>query len=249
MKRVIVVDDNPLVKEAICKTIHWDALGCEVQGAFSNGQDAFDFAREHHPDIIITDIKMPLMDGLTMLEELKKEYTGSAFIMITGFGEFEFAQRALRLGASDILLKPIENEELIQIVRRVVNRIDGPASGEEKEQPIQELPEIEPIRPYDAAVRRALEFIRKNLNRKIALPELADYVGLSAAHLSRLIKKNTDKTFVDIVNEMRIDEAIRLLREGKYKVYEVSNMVGIDNYAYFYQLFKKTTGKSPKDYM
>ncbi|MCI9298235.1 MAG: response regulator [Lachnospiraceae bacterium] len=249
MKSVIVVDDNQLVREAICKTIHWDALDCVVQGAFSNGQEGFAFAKEYHPDIIITDIKMPLMDGLTMLEELKKEYTGFAFIMITGFGEFEFAQRALRLGAADILLKPIENEELVQIVRRVVSKTGSFASQQIREAEDNALPEMVPVKPYDAAVRRAMEFIRKNLDRKIALPELADYVGLSAAHLSRLIKRNTDKTFVDIVNEMRIDEAIRLLREGKYKVYEVSNMVGIDNYAYFYQLFKKMTGKPPKDFM
>ena len=107
MKRVIVVDDNQLVREAICKTVHWDALGCVVQGAFSNGQEGYQFAKEHRPDIIIADIKMPLLDGLSMLEMLRKEYTDFAFIVITGFGEFEYAQKALRIGASDILLKPI----------------------------------------------------------------------------------------------------------------------------------------------
>lgn len=249
MKRVIVVDDNQLVREAICKTIHWDALGCVVQGAFSNGQEGYAFAREHHPDIIIADIKMPLLDGLSMLEMLRKEYTDFAFIVITGFGEFEYAQKVLRLGASDILLKPIENEEIVQIVRKILNRKEEPEFKAEQKGEREELPVNEFVKPYDVSVRRALEFIRKNLDRRITLPELADYVGLSAAHLSRLLKKNTDKTFVDIVNEMRIDEAIRLLQEGKYKVYEVSNMVGIDNYAYFYQLFKKMTGKAPKEFM
>ena len=102
---------------------------------------------------------------------------------------------------------------------------------------------------YAIVVRRALAYMRENLSRKISLTELADYVGLSAAHLSRLIKKDTGKSFIDVLNQIRLVTAVQLLREGRYKVYEVSNMVGIDNYAYFYQFFKKETGKSPTEYI
>ena len=102
---------------------------------------------------------------------------------------------------------------------------------------------------YAFVVRRALAYMRENLSRKISLTELADYVGLSAAHLSRLIKKDTGKSFIDVLNQIRLETAVQLLREGRYKVYEVSNMVGIDNYAYFYQFFKKETGKSPTEYI
>ena len=102
---------------------------------------------------------------------------------------------------------------------------------------------------YAIVVRRALAYMRENLSRKITLTELADYAGLSAAHLSRLIKKDTGKSFIDVLNQIRLETAVNLLREGRYKVYEVSNMVGIDNYAYFYQFFKKETGKSPTEYI
>ena len=284
MIKIMVVDDNALVRRAVCETIDWAAMGCEIEGRLTNGIEGFQYAKEHHPDIIITDIKMPGMDGLEMVKALKEEYDTFSSIVITGFDEFQYAQQALRLGAADILLKPIENKELVETVRRISRgsvevryRVGGlkgerNLSGEGKttgnvslngtcslteiqiltemarEEHMQYLEEKKEEH-YAIVVRRALAYMRENLSRKITLTELADYAGLSAAHLSRLIKKDTGKSFIDVLNQIRLETAINLLREGRYKVYEVSNMVGIDNYSYFYQFFKKETGKSPTEYI
>ena len=284
MIKIMVVDDNALVRRAVCETIDWAAMGCEIEGRLTNGIEGFQYAKEHHPDIIITDIKMPGMDGLEMVKALKEEYDTFSSIVITGFDEFQYAQQALRLGAADILLKPIENKELVETVRRIargsvevrygVGGLKGERnlSGEGKttgnvslngtcslteiqiltemarEEHMQYLEEKKEEH-YAIVVRRALAYMRENLSRQITLTELADYAGLSAAHLSRLIKKDTGKSFIDVLNQIRLETAVNLLREGRYKVYEVSNMVGIDNYAYFYQFFKKETGKSPTEYI
>ena len=112
MIKIMVVDDNALVRRAVCETIDWAAMGCEIEGSLTNGIEGLRYAKEHHPDIIITDIKMPGMDGLEMVKALKEEYDTFSSIVITGFDEFQYAQQALRLGAADILLKPIENKEL-----------------------------------------------------------------------------------------------------------------------------------------
>lgn len=273
MIKIMVVDDNALVRRAVCETIDWAAMGCEIEGSLTNGIEGLRYAKEHHPDIIITDIKMPGMDGLEMVKALKEEYDTFSSIVITGFDEFQYAQQALRLGAADILLKPIENKELVETVRRIAggsieeryggagkptgnislngtcslteNQILTEMTRKEHMQYLEEKKEEH----YAVVVRRALAYMRENLSRKISLTELADYVGLSAAHLSRLIKKDTGKSFIDVLNQIRLETAVQLLREGRYKVYEVSNMVGIDNYAYFYQFFKKETGKSPTEYI
>ena len=223
MIKIMVVDDNALVRRAVCETIDWAAMGCEIEGRLTNGIEGFQYAKEHHPDIIITDIKMPGMDGLEMVKALKEEYDTFSSIVITGFDEFQYAQQALRLGAADILLKPIENKELVETVRRIargsVEVRDGVGglkgernlSGEGKttgnvsligtcsltenqiltemarEEHMQYLEEKKEEH-YAIVVRRALAYMRENLSRKITLTELADYAGLSAAHLSRLIK-------------------------------------------------------------
>lgn len=269
MIKIMVVDDNALVRRAVCETIDWAAMGCEIEGSLTNGIEGLRYAKEHHPDIIITDIKMPGMDGLEMVKALKEEYDTFSSIVITGFDEFQYAQQALRLGAADILLKPIENKELVETVRRIAEGRYGGAGKQTgnislngtcsltENQILTEMTRKEHMQyleekkeeHYAIVVRRALAYMRENLSRKISLTELADYVGLSAAHLSRLIKKDTGKSFIDVLNQIRLETAVQLLREGRYKVYEVSNMVGIDNYAYFYQFFKKETGKSPTEYI
>lgn len=253
-KRVVLVDDNPLILESLQETVDWASLNCRVAGSFTNGQEGLAFCRAQRPDLIITDIKMPGLTGLELIEALQREYTSFQAIIITGFDEFSFAQKALRLGAADIILKPIENAVLLEAVRRALGsapQAPGGSAPKEAPPPAAPLPfsPVDEGKRYTASVHRALNYMKEHLDAKISLPELADYVGLSSAHLSRLLKKETGKNFVDINNEMRVEKAIRLLAGGQYKVYEVSSMVGIENYAYFYQLFKKLTGKSPKDYM
>jgi len=250
LKTVVLVDDNPLILQALRHSIPLESLGYQVAGYFTNSTEAFDFCCEHRPQMLITDIKMPGMTGLELIERLQSVYQDFSSIVITGYDEFAFAQKALRLGAVDIILKPIDDETLIQALRR--------ASGTRDPGILPEAPEtetatagfraIDPELHITASARRALDYLREHLSEKTTLADLADYVGLSSAHLSKLLKKETGMNFIDINNRMRVEKAITLLADGRYKVYEISNMVGIDNYAYFYQIFKKVTGKSPKEF-
>lgn len=97
--------------------------------------------------------------------------------------------------------------------------------------------------------KKILDYLNKHFAEQISLQNVADYIGFSGTHVSRLIKNDTGETFVSLLNKIRIREAIRLLKSGDYKVYEIAERTGYNNYAYFYQLFKKYTGVSPKDYV
>lgn len=107
-----------------------------------------------------------------------------------------------------------------------------------------QLPEEE----YSPATRRLLDYLKSNYHKKISLQEAADYVGLSASQVCRIMKADTGETFITLLNKIRLQTAIQMLKEGNYKIYEVAEMCGFTNYAYFYQLFRKETGKSPKNY-
>ena len=101
---------------------------------------------------------------------------------------------------------------------------------------------------YSAQTKRILEYLNSNYKKHISLQDASDALKLSNAHICRLLKNDTGETFVTLLNKIRIREAIRLLREGELKVYEVADQVGFSNYAYFYQLFKKETGYSPSEF-
>ena len=101
---------------------------------------------------------------------------------------------------------------------------------------------------YSTAVKKVIDYLNENYNKKVLLQEIADVVSLSPTHLSKLIRKETGESFVDLFNKIKINIAVKLLKESNMKLYEVANEIGIENYAYFYQLFKKVTGISPKDF-
>lgn len=92
---------------------------------------------------------------------------------------------------------------------------------------------------------RILDYLRENYQKKLSLQDVSGYMGISVSNICRLLKTDTGETFVTLLNKIRIQEAIRMLRSGEYRVYEIAEIVGFGNYAYFYQLFKKETGCSP----
>lgn len=117
MIRVLVVDDEPLVRRGVAQGVNWAALSCEVVGEAANGEEGLDMARRLSPDLIITDIRMPRMDGIGMMNALRREGCKARCIVLTAHSDFEYARSALLFGADDYLLKPFRDEELTQIGR------------------------------------------------------------------------------------------------------------------------------------
>ena len=122
MIRVLMVDDEPLVRRGIVAGVDWVALGCEVVGEAQSGEEGLALARKLKPELIITDIRMPKMDGITMMNLLREEGCAAHCIVLTAHSEFEYARGALLFGADDYLLKPFEPEELLARVENILRR-------------------------------------------------------------------------------------------------------------------------------
>ncbi|KOP64014.1 hypothetical protein AMS62_01235 [Bacillus sp. FJAT-18019] len=123
MLRALLIDDEPLIVENLSAIIPWQQHQFELVGSAQNGLIALDMVKEYNPDLILCDIRMPKMDGLTFLQKLNELEIESSVIMLTGFAEFEYARKALQFGAKDLLLKPINYNELNKVIAETGNRI------------------------------------------------------------------------------------------------------------------------------
>ncbi len=134
MLKVLLVDDEYFIVQGLLVLIDWKAEGYEVAATAANGQKALDYLRENKVDLVITDIAMPGMDGLELLETVRREHVSeAAFVILSGYSDFAYAQQAIRNGSMDYLLKPVEREELLRILRRF-NHLSEHAKQEQQDQ-------------------------------------------------------------------------------------------------------------------
>lgn len=137
--RVLLVDDEEEVIQAIMKRIDWEGLGFNVVGYAHNGVKALELAEEVQPDVAVTDIKMPYMDGMELSRRLKKEFPNIKILIFTGFDEFEYAKEAVHLEVEEYILKPIDSAELTKIFKRLKVTLD---------QEMDEKRDVEKLRNY-----------------------------------------------------------------------------------------------------
>lgn len=122
--QVLIADDEPIIREGIMDSVDWETLGMEVAGEAEDGEEALEFALSEAVDIVLVDMNMPIMDGLTMMKRLKAERPACRFVIITGHDEFAYAQEAIRLGVKDYILKPVNSGHLQEVLQSVKQELD-----------------------------------------------------------------------------------------------------------------------------
>ena len=122
--KILLVDDEMDVLRAMKKKIDWEAMGFCLAGTAENGQEALEMAEQLHIDVVMTDIKMPYMDGLTLCRKLKENYRNIKVVIYSGFDDFEFAREAVHLEAEEYLLKPISVKDMEEVLTRIRQKLD-----------------------------------------------------------------------------------------------------------------------------
>ncbi len=263
MYKVAIIDDEPLIVEGLSKTMPWEKWNCQVAGYAYNGREGMELVRRERPDIMITDINMPEMDGLKMIAGLKSEFSDMQIIILTGYREFEYARRAIELGVSRFLLKPSkmnELEEAMEAAARSLAQAGHKAPGTSGQETAKEVEETENSEETDAQeeaqnneansfiVKNALEYIRENSQERLRLTDVAEQVYVSQWHLSKLLKKHTGKTFSELLNGARMEKSKELLKNPSLRICDVAEMVGFQDLAHFSRVFKKMEGMSANEY-
>lgn len=227
--KILIVDDESIVREGLKNNINWQELNLTVVGCESNGKNAFEVFNRENPDIILTDIRMPFMDGLLLTKEVKKIDHSVIVILLSAYDDFKYAQQAIRLGAFDYILKPIDIDVLKQTIRQGVLK--------RKELLDKEKKPVPPLKEED------LKFLLD-----ISLNSIAERLYITPSYLSALFKNEMGITFSDYLTEYRIEKAKELLKDVKIKIYEVAEAVGYTDQHYFSKVFKNITSFTPKEY-
>ena len=243
MLKVLVVEDEEMIRKGIVLAVDWAALDCVVVGEAADGAAALDAVERYDPSLIITDLKMPRMDGIQMLQQLRARGNNAYVIILTAYDCFSYAQSALRLGAVDFLLKPFHDGELEQAVPNLQRRMAA------ARQPDDEA--IPGLKKGDKSkyVLQAMDYIGAHYGEQtISVSTIAQHLGLSESHLSHLFRKETDYTIMNYLTRYRIHKAMELLRDCRLKVYEIAERVGYRDITYFSSTFKKVVGMSPSEF-
>lgn len=393
MIKIVVIDDEFLVREGIKRTIDWPSYGCEIVGEANNGQTGLNKILELLPDVVITDIKMPLLNGVELVNEIRRHHLDVAIIVLSGYKDFDYAKSVFENGTYSYLLKPIDNQTLVNtvlsahqkqkalrqqqqvisdiqmdlsmvkdaIISQMLSNESNPASWRNRLETYQiPMPEMgtflfikmyentdtehlkkfshliteqflnkkdrffyhiyqntlymmldtktelkkqihdvikrydeisniplfimmeqyenlesiskmmvknelkykqctytglsqvyfdnEAVVNYKPLVARTIKYIAEHFNEKITVKLLTDLFFVSESYLLHMFKDEIGISLNDYLTNYRIEIAKKLLKESKYKIYEVASMVGYRDFKYFSQVFKKVVGMSPSQY-
>ena len=233
--KIVVIDDNKPTADRIANSIPWNKMGCEVVGVAYDGLSGKKIITQYLPDIVIIDIQMPYLSGLEIIEFTRPLIPHSKVIFISAYDEFEYAFKAIKLRAYDYLIKPFSQNDLVQVITKVVHELEGTQKAE--------------VRHSDPIVERIAAYLDAHISENITLGHLSRIFGLSTGHLSQLIRQETGMRLSELAAQMRIEKAKMLLVNSEYNVGEISAMVGYKNYVMFYKAFKKEEGISPTEYV
>jgi two-component system response regulator YesN len=252
MLKIIIVEDEDIIRNGLVHTIDWLSMDCVVIADAANGQEGLEKILELSPDIVISDIKMPLMNGIDMIKSAMEKIKFKS-LLLTSYAEFDYAKKAIELRVSDYLLKPVSEEKIRSSIEKVNRELLGTRKIEESLRKNDENANV--LNNYllgdsgkNYYVKISLEKIRDHFAERISIESVAEELGVSASYLSRKFKETTNHTFLELLNEHRIQQSVKLLSTGRFRVSEIGEKVGFNEYKHFYAVFKKYTGLTPSDF-
>ena len=244
MYKLMIVDDEKVMCELLPVIIDWNELDVEVVGVCKNGLEAYEKALELQPDIVLTDIKMPGLSGLELIKKLHEGGCTARFILLSAYGEFEYAREAMKYNVKHYLLKPCNEEQIMQAVKEICSELVHNHASEQRSEPEQAYSEI---------TQKILHIVEEELdNTNLSLKWIAENkLYMNVDYISRKFSADTGQKFSSYLNAYRMSKARELLLERKVtNINMLAEKVGYgNNPQYFSQIFKKMTNLSPKEYM
>lgn len=249
MNKILIVDDERFEREQLCQIVE-EAFPREVQTRTAeNGRQAVETAALWSPGIILMDIEMPGLNGIEAAKRILAQRPDCRVIFVTAYSLFQYAYEAVKMGACDYILKPVDPDDVARAVRGCINR----AETEEGLKAMAPMAETLSVSASLDKTALLMENVKKYLQHNymlydVSLDSISDILHINASYLSMLFKKSVGVNFVDYLTGLRIQAAKALLSDPFLSAAEIANMVGYESPNYFTRVFKKNTGLTPTEY-
>ena len=246
MKILIVDDEMMIVKGLLAHIDKMNLCSIHAQGALS-GREALEISEYFSPDLVFTDINMPDMDGMELIAHMRKKTACDNYVVFTAYERFDYAQEAIRQQVIDYIVKPINFEIFDSHIYRLLEENTNHNNFENILESFSSLFDNISRTNLSFSLEKMTKFIRKRYTKDISLGSLSIHTGLSESYICMIFKKELGITFLDYVNELRLQEALRLLiTKPDISVSEVASRVGYHSNRQFFRLFKEKTGYTPR---
>lgn len=242
---ILIVDDERLILTGLKSCIEKiPDVSCTVQTS-TNGKQALQILEFFPADLTITDVEMPGISGLDLIMKAQQQNLCRRFMILSGYDKFEYARTAIKYGVKDYLLKPVDKDELRASICTIAREL-------EKHNELKLIEKYTPYFPHvgqesiPPSLQKCVSFITANYNRDISLSMLSDYLGKTENYICNLFRKEWNTTFLEIVNEIRLREALYLLiYQPALPIRDVSIKVGYKTERQLFRLFKTKLGLTP----
>lgn len=236
----LVAEDEDRMRDYLVRKVAELDPHLESVGSAADGEETIELVESRLPDLLLTDIKMPVLGGLELVQKIRTTNPDLRIVIISGYSEFEYARRAIELGVDEYLLKPVDLDGLREVLRRIRIKLESMAGQVDSEFGLG-IPagEVE-------LVKAVTLYLQENYRHPYSLERLASTFGCKVAYLLRLYSKATGSTPTRDLIRLRVEKAKRLLVGHPHlEVKQIAAAVGYDDPLYFSRLFKRETGFNP----
>lgn len=243
MYTVTLIDDEYWALKGIANSYAWEKHGFRVVNQFTNPLEALEKLTREATDVVITDVCMDALNGLEVISTLRSEGCIKEFIVVSGYDRFDFAQKSLRLGVFDYLLKPIKRSDMEVMMEKLYRRLQERDDAGANEPPPDPAPPV-----MHVSLNNILSYIQAHYEESLSLRQIAEEHFLSETYVCDLFRKHLGKTFSQYLQELRMERACALLLSTPHTVSEIAGRVGYADVGYFCRVFRRCYACSPAQY-
>ena len=250
MYTLLIADDDLVTREGLVRHVPFAKLGISTVRTTDDGQNALALCTQIRPDIVLSDIRMPRMDGIAFVTALRRELPDTVVLFMSAFTEKEYFKSAIQLRAIRFVEKPIDMEEMVTALTDAVAQVQArhPEPQVKNEPSADEEARATTLTVQNPTVQAVMRYTRRHFSDpSLSVETLSAHVGLSAAYLSALFRQATGDTLNRFITDIRIGHAKKLLHTHT-RVGKIAKEVGFYDSDYFAKVFRKHTGMTPSDY-
>lgn len=257
MYKVLIVEDEELVRRGLSLLTHWSEFDMELIGEAENGAEGLEMALKLRPDVILTDIRMPMMTGIEMIDAIQKTYY-PVFIILTAYTDFDYAQKALKMKVTDYLVKPFLDQDLNTSLKMAVDKLVENSNHLVISQKLASISNsaLATFNQYisehktskNSNFEKVLAIIHSRFAENMSLKQIGDELFVSESYLNKLFKELSSYTFHEYLTQYRMKKACDYLNDNHMKIFEVANKIGFNDQRYFSVIFRKYVGMTPMQF-